>query len=120
LQDLIDSGADINMKSSSRGGETALHLAARKGNMECASLLLESGADIEAKDYLGRSALQLAAELGQREIVHLLTASGADLDAKDDRGWTSLHNAASISWSYSCCASAVAEGRGSQGKEFQG
>jgi ankyrin repeat protein len=94
LQHLIDNGTDINKKSSSERSETALHLAAMEGNMECARLLLESGADIEAKNRRGRSALQLAAELGQSAMVDFLAEMGADLEAKDCYGLTALHLAA--------------------------
>jgi ankyrin repeat protein len=58
--------------------------------------LLESGADIEAKENnsSGLPALHLAAEAGRSAIVDLMAASGADLEAKNT-GWTALHYAVS-------------------------
>jgi ankyrin repeat protein len=44
---LLQSGANAN---ASRGRLTALHVAAWKGGKGIVALLLESGADIEAKD----------------------------------------------------------------------
>ena len=52
-------------------GWTALHHSASKGQKENAQLLLNHGADIEAKTNNGATALYLAAQDGHRETVQL-------------------------------------------------
>ena len=39
---------------------TALHLASRNGDTESVTALLEKGADVNAKDFIGRTAFDLA------------------------------------------------------------
>lgn len=55
---LLDSGVDVNSRD--RGGRTALHLAAKQGQVELARYLLSRGADVNARDALGRTSLMLA------------------------------------------------------------
>jgi ankyrin repeat protein len=62
-------------------GETALHLAAGEGHLEIVKLLLEHGADVNAKTAY-ETALHLAAGEGHLEIVKLLLEHGADVNAK--------------------------------------
>jgi ankyrin repeat protein len=44
-----------------QAGQSALHLAAKEGRLECARLLLESGAVIDAEDKVSPSAQRIAA-----------------------------------------------------------
>lgn len=64
--------------------------AARSGSAECVRLLLEAGADPDARDSLGRTALMSA---GSAEVVRVLLAAGADRDATDPYGNDALHAA---------------------------
>lgn len=74
-------------------GMTPLHWASRAGSLECVQLLLESGADVDARNDAHRTALQLAAERGRAEAVKLLAEAGADLNTQDRKGRTPLHRA---------------------------
>jgi len=58
-------------------------------------LLVELGADRDAKSNDGSTALHRAAFLGHEAVVRLLVELGADRDAKSNDGWTALHRAAS-------------------------
>jgi ankyrin repeat protein len=52
-------------------------LAAERGHKEVVELLLESGADVNAKSNIGWTALMLAAFNGHKEIVEILKSYGA-------------------------------------------
>ncbi|KAI6755752.1 unnamed protein product [Fusarium graminearum] len=79
------------------GGKSPLHTSAMHGNAESTRLLLEKGADIEAKDKTGWTALLIAATFSNHETLKLLLEKGADIEAKDKYGWTALLIAARFS-----------------------
>ena len=60
------------------GGATALHIAARKGNLEICQLLLDRGAYINAIDNEGWNPLMRAATSGNDALVKMLIDNGAD------------------------------------------
>ncbi|KAL8364540.1 hypothetical protein RB595_003698 [Gaeumannomyces hyphopodioides] len=62
-------------------GSTPLQWAAENGHEVVARLLLDRGADKDAKDSRGRTPLQRAAENGHEAIARLLVQAGADKDA---------------------------------------
>ena len=74
---LVKGGADVNLQDSIKRC-TALHMAARRGNVRVAKALLECGADIEVRDRAGDTPLRRAVNCRKREIVALLMAHGAD------------------------------------------
>ena len=79
--------------------DTDLHRAAKNGHAETVSLLLDNGADINAKNRDGQTALHVAAKYGHDAIVSLLLDNGADIEAKNIDGSTPLHRAAK-KWSH--------------------
>lgn len=93
---LADVRADPNQRERA-AGQTPLHLAAAKGQLEAAQLLLESGADAAARDAAGGwSALHAAARAGQDELIDCLLrgAPPGAVDARADGGDTPLMRAA--------------------------
>ncbi len=90
-QKLIAKGADVNQQNSY--GYSALFLAAASGDTKIVKLLLDAGANVNARGPTG-SALARAAQQGNPEIVRLLLQAGAELEAKDSSGWTALFSAA--------------------------
>ena len=75
-------------------GETALMLAARSDARDTAALLLDRGADIEAKNNNGETPLHYAAWNNARDTAALLLDRGADIEAKNNDGNNPLHYAA--------------------------
>ncbi|KAK7355583.1 hypothetical protein VNO80_14843 [Phaseolus coccineus] len=82
-------------------GDTALHLTCLYGHLACVQLLLERGANIEAKDEDGAIPLHDACAGGFTEIVQQLLNRANDaehikrmLESVDSEGDTPLHHAA--------------------------
>ena len=71
-------------------GLTALHHAAELGYPDVARVLIARGADVNARDPLGRTPLHAAAYGGWIRVVEALLDSGADADAKDADGMKAL------------------------------
>ncbi|KAH0611379.1 uncharacterized protein H6S33_010644 [Morchella sextelata] len=66
---------------------TALHLAAVGGCVEVVRLLLDHGAEVDARETRGgKTALLLAAENANERVAEMLVRRGADVNAKTDRG----------------------------------
>ena len=57
-------------------------------------LLIDGGADVNAKTEDGSTALYQAAYRGYEAAVKLLIDGGADVNAKTKDGWTALYRAA--------------------------
>ncbi len=73
---------------------TPLMDAAAAGQLWLVRRLLESGADVNAKNGVGWTALMYAAGQGRPEIVRTLLRAGADVNAKNLEGGTALLEAA--------------------------
>ena len=73
--------------------DSALLVAANKGNIEAVKQHLAAGADVNAKDRNGWTPLHWAA-WGEKEIIELLISAGAEVNVKNKSGFTPLHYAA--------------------------
>lgn len=82
----VTAAVDVNYADES--GQTALHLAADKGSVECTRVLLEAGASVMAADRDGISVLQAAVIAGHVDASRLLLEHGADPDQADCDGDT--------------------------------
>ncbi|KAG2484501.1 hypothetical protein HYH03_016730 [Edaphochlamys debaryana] len=89
---LLEAGADV--KATTKGGATALSLAAAEGHADVIPLLVEAGADVNAADQKGTPLLGVAAHRGHTEVVRALLRAGAEQGAQDAEGNTALHLAA--------------------------
>ena len=84
--------ADVNTFNNQM--RSLIWLAATTGNAAMVELLVESGADVNAKDENDLTPLHAALISGHEHVARMLLANGADGDAKLVVGWTPLHLAA--------------------------
>ena len=80
-----------------KGGEygmTCLQTAAQNGHLSICRLLIDKGAQVEAKDNTDWTPLHWAANAGHVEIVRLLCDRGADVEARNRWGRRPLQSAA--------------------------
>lgn len=88
---LLDSGADVHAWSKNDLANQPLHAsAAGQAPVELLALLLDAGADVNAREHGGFTPIQQCAENGDLAAVQLLLARGADVRAQADDGRTAL------------------------------
>ena len=93
----LEAGADLDARherdrNSPDAGNTPLHFASRYAwEPAVFVVLLEAGADVEARNRWGRTPLHGAAASKRSQVVAELARAGADLNARDSAGNTPLH-----------------------------
>lgn len=97
---LIEMGADVNVRDSSFSGRTALHAAVSNGEYEVAELLLEHGADVNARDNGNQDTPLMVAPFAAIGMAELLIEHGADVNARNKFGGTALSAAAGFESMY--------------------
>ncbi|XP_071316267.1 BRCA1-associated RING domain protein 1 isoform X2 [Trachinotus anak] len=85
-------GSPAVMKRNHKG-ETLLHLAAIKGDVEAVKELLDQGADPNLKDNAGWTPLHEACNLGHMAVVEVLVLRGALLNTPGYENDSPLHDA---------------------------
>jgi uncharacterized protein len=98
LRALLDGDA-LLANAWSEDGFTPLHFAAFFGHPDAAKLLIERGADLEARSTneqfaLDAAPLHSASAAGQLEVCRVLLEAGADVNAVQHGGYTALLDAA--------------------------
>lgn len=82
---------DTVSASDADSGLTALLRSCTNGDEAISRLLVEMGADIEARNPSNGTPLICAAEAKHEAIVEFLLQKGANVNAEDDFGWKPLH-----------------------------
>ena len=75
-------------------GWTSLHLAAQEGKLETVKLLIQHGAEIEARSNDRRTPMHLACLKGHADVVQYLIQQNASCNVTDASNWTPLIEAA--------------------------
>jgi ankyrin repeat protein len=81
MRTLIERGAKVN-----RAGWTPLHYAASGGDIPAVKLLLDRGADLDARAPNGNTPLMMAAGFGFIDVADYLVSRGADAAAVNKSG----------------------------------
>ena len=92
VKELLEQNASL-ISAMDPDGSTPLHCATWKGHEKVVALLLDHGADVNAKNnngHWGTTPLHAAAHANQRAIAELLIAHGADIHATNLNGRTPL------------------------------
>ena len=85
---LIERGADVVAPARNAMKVAPVHAAATQGDREMMQLLLERGADPNARQQMDYTPLHSSANRGDHETARLLVAHGADARAKTSDGKT--------------------------------
>ena len=87
--------AHVDTEARDSSGQTPLMKAcrARKNGAAVVTLLLESGANVNAGDGAGVTPVHIACSLGDVELLQLLIQHGGDVDRSDKDGERPLHKA---------------------------
>ncbi|XP_045213506.2 ankyrin-3-like [Mercenaria mercenaria] len=82
---LSSEGMDINYQN--KGGQTALHIACKEGNVNIVKELLNHSADTNLYTQKGNTPIHLACYYGHLNVVELLLDNGCDVNqpSKDSR-----------------------------------
>ncbi len=86
-------GRDLDGEPDHHNTDTPLHWAVENGQLYAAKLLIDNGADVNAKDNGGNTPLHCACLFGHVGTTKLLIHNEANVNAKDNYGNTPLHYA---------------------------
>jgi ankyrin repeat protein len=85
---LLHNNAPVDLRSTNAMANTALHAALAGRQTRVAKILIDGGADVNARQHGGWTPLHSAAANGDRAAVELLLARGAKADSANDAGVT--------------------------------
>ncbi|KAK2879031.1 hypothetical protein QQF64_010838 [Cirrhinus molitorella] len=100
VEQLLKAGCDASLVD--ERGNTALHIACRKGSLACFSLLTQGcrqqlPAILQAPNYNGQKCIHVVAIQGYLSLLESLIQLGADIDAQEQcNGRTALHLAVDL------------------------
>ena len=87
---LINQGANIDLAANNPMQVAPIHAAVAGKHRAIARMLVENGANVNARQQQGWTPLHAAAQNGDEELVQLLLEKGADREARSEGGQTAL------------------------------
>lgn len=101
LGELINLGADVNTREGTYNQTPLLYISELFRDVEIMRFLIRNGADVNARDNLGRTPILHCVDgLGKKEAIDLLLDSGADVFLKDSSGKNAIDSLI-FKWHYS-------------------
>ncbi|HIO91642.1 MAG TPA: ankyrin repeat domain-containing protein [Leucothrix mucor] len=76
-----------------RGSGDAIFAAAKNRNMRMLQQILESGVNVNHRNFNGETALHIAASLGNLQMVRYLISKGASVNGATGKRWLPIHHA---------------------------
>jgi ankyrin repeat protein len=87
---LLNRGADVNEQEKDYSDRTPLFFAVESGNAGIAKMLIDFGAEVNARDLYSQTPIMNLDDDSSSELVKLLIAHGATVDLTDDSDNTAL------------------------------
>lgn len=97
MVDFLLAQRDFQRHATNKGGISALHLAAGRGQIDLIQKLIDSGLDVNQSNNEGLTPLHYAVQSGNAAAVELLVAHGAEINKVDNKGRTPFFHA--VVWS---------------------
>lgn len=92
VSECLNAGADVSARAEITGNTPLMFASAISKNPAVLEVLLEAGADVNARDAGGKTPLFLAVSLNSMpEVVTFLLNAGANVNARNQQGNTPLH-----------------------------
>ncbi|XP_070574394.1 ankyrin repeat domain-containing protein 12-like isoform X2 [Ptychodera flava] len=91
---ITSSGGKVRVNKRNEKGETQLHTAAIKGDVQTTKSLIKQGADVNCQDFAGWTPLHEACNHGFYDIAKQLLKAGANVNIQGLNDITPLHDAA--------------------------
>lgn len=85
----------VRLDSVGYDGDTPLHVVACRNDLEAVQLLIEAGADVNAKGEMDETPLHIAVEHGNVQMVQAMLRAGARTDTRSEFGGTPMERALS-------------------------
>uniref|UniRef100_A0A7S1HT47 EF-hand domain-containing protein n=1 Tax=Eutreptiella gymnastica TaxID=73025 RepID=A0A7S1HT47_9EUGL len=86
VRSLIKFGADVERTNANHDRNTALHVACLNGHVDIATYLIDSGAQVDAKNAQLHTPLHLACLHGRKVLANILIGRGAEIHSIDMDG----------------------------------
>ncbi|KAG7306284.1 hypothetical protein JYU34_008884 [Plutella xylostella] len=94
VRELLSAQTAEQLKASTHSGDTALHLAARRRDVDMARILVDYGAAVDALNGAGQTPLHIAAAEGDEPLVKYFYGVRANAGIADNEDRTPMHLAA--------------------------
>ncbi|CAG9578217.1 unnamed protein product [Danaus chrysippus] len=94
VRELLSAQTAEQLKSSTPAGDTALHLSARRRDVDMSRILVDYGAAVDAVNGAGQTALHIAAAEGDEPLVKYFYGVRANAAIADNEDRTPMHLAA--------------------------